>query len=114
MLLKELSEAMFSKKQKANVRTPLTIEERELIARVFPETNAFDEIRKGEFTFDDGAHAAYKNLYMAFYKRDGELRVSVAHFNNIDDRANPKAPPALRTDHAVSEDELERIKGLAR
>ena len=115
MLLKELllAEGWFSKKKTVADRTPLTDEERELIERIFPDTNAM--LKSGDkYLFDDGAHATYKNLHLTFYKRDGELKVSVAYYKDHDGPGNPKVSPDFHTDHNVSEDELERIKKSAK
>ena len=115
MLLKELllAEGWFSKKKNAPTRTSLTDEERELIERIFPDTNVM--LKSGDkYLFDDGCHATYKNLHLTFYKRDGELKVSVAYYTDHDGPSNPRTRPLFHTDHSVSEDELERIKKSAK
>ena len=114
MLLRELKEGWFSsKKEHKPVRTPLTDEERQLIQRIFPDTNVM--LKSGDkYLFDDGANATYKNLHLTFYKRDDELKVSVAYYKDHDGPSNPRTSPDFHTDHDVSEDELERIKKTAR
>ncbi len=117
MLLKELKEGWFVGRKKEDAKPksqPLTTEERDLIKRMFPANNVDTKTGTGEYLFDSNAHAVYKNLHLSFYKKGDELRVSVAYYDNHSGPSDPKKSPQFHTDHAVSEDELERIKATAR
>ena len=109
MLLSQLKEGWFSKKRPEKEEPRLTEEERALIKRLFPESNADDKMGQ-DYTFPGHVHAVYGNLSLTFYKKEDELRVSVAHHSDIESRINPRSSPITHTDHVATEDELERIK----
>lgn len=114
MLLQELKEGWFASHRKQEEQpNPLTNEERNLIKRLFPNSNVHIKMADGKHVFDKNAHAVYKNLRLSFYKKGDELRVSVAHYRDDDGPGDPKVAPIIHTDHAVSEDELERIQRMA-
>ena len=90
---------------------PLSDEERKLIKRIFPNSNADMKMPgRDEYVFGSNAHAHHGKARLSFYKDGNELRVSVAHHKSEQDAINPNARPITHTDHAASEDELERIK----
>lgn len=109
MRLHELKEGWFNKQEKRDAPTHLTSEERALIKRLFPQSNVNMKMADGSYVFDSNAHAIHKNLRLTFYKKDGELRVSVQYYRNDDGPSNPNIAPITHTDHQASEDELERI-----
>ena len=97
-------------KKSVKKNEPLTDEERKLIKRIFPDTNADLKMGDGSYVFNSNAHANHGRASLSFYKNGDELRVSVAHYKDYQDVGNPRAIPITHTDHAASEDELERIK----
>lgn len=111
MLLQELKEGWFVGHRKQDQEpSPLTSEERDLIKRLFPDSNVHMKMGDGKHVFDKNAHAVYKNLRLSFYKKGDELRVSVGHYRDHDGPGNPKVSPVTHTDHVATEDELERIQ----
>lgn len=100
---------MFSKK-KEEKNEPLTLDERKLIKRYFPDSNAMLKMGNGDYVFDSHAHATHGRAKLSFYKSGDELRVSVAHHKSENDAGNPRASPITHTDHSANEDELKRIK----
>lgn len=111
MGLKEgLSFKEFLGKKKDEKSSPLTDEERKMIKRIFPECNALEK-RPGrdEWLFPSNAHAVYGTGRLSFYKKGNELRVSVGHYRNNMGPGDPKISPITHTDHAATEDELERL-----
>ena len=104
-----VSEGWFSSKKTVKNAT-LTPEERKLIKRIFSNSNVDLVMANGEPVFDSNAHAFHGRARLSFYKKGDELRVSVAHHSSNIDAMNPSVASAFHTDHAATEDELERIK----
>jgi hypothetical protein len=114
MLLSDLKESWFGRKEVPKASSPLTPEERSLIKRLFPDSNVDLKHGTSQHLFDRNAHAVYKNLRLSFYKRGDELRVSVGHYRDDMGPGNPSVSPVTHTDHQATEDELERVQRLAR
>lgn len=101
----------WGKKVKPKENKPLTAEDRALIKRIFPQTNADMKMPgRDEYVLPQNAHAHHGTARLSFYKDGDELRVSVAHHHSEQDAINPRAIPITHTDHAATEDELERLK----
>lgn len=88
----------------------LTVEERALIMRIFPNSNVDMKTGSGEYLFPCNAHAFHGRAHLSFYKNRGHFRVVVAHHASEKDALDPRVVPITHTDHAATEQELEWIK----
>jgi hypothetical protein len=89
----------------------ITAEERSMIKKHFPATNADMKLGSGEYVLPDSVKAHYKVGILTFYKRNGQLKVSLAWHRNEEDAANPKGIPLTHIDYVInSEKDLANIK----
>lgn len=108
-----LAEGIFDvfKKKKEPTRDPINSDERSLISKYFPQNNAKIVWDNGEPVLPENVKAHYGKGILSFYKRDGQLKVSVAWHRSEEDRINPKATPLTHFDAQInSEQDLSNLK----
>ena len=112
MKLNELHEGLFGKKEQPKNEI-FSDEDRNLIKRLFPTGTNVDLKKPGskdEYLFPENVHGTFGRGHLVFYKRNGQLKVSVGHYSNNQDPGDPKKRPLLHKDYDASVDELERLK----
>lgn len=115
MKLSDIKEGWFGKKQDAIApsQRELSDEERALIKRIFPNTNANLKMGSGRYVFPHNAVAWYRTGRLAFFVDGDTLKVNVGLYKSEDETSSPTGRPITHTkDYVVSEDELERIKHM--
>lgn len=97
---KPMVEGMFDIFKKPAKATPkrmnVTPEQRALIKKVFPETNAemmWGRKENDDYVLPDAVHAGHGRGSITFNNVDGNLKAHVAYHTSQSDRINPKARP---------------------
>lgn len=93
----------------------LTQDQRDLIKKHFPSSNADLKLTKDEYVLPHNAHARHGSLLIAFRNEGGQLKASVAHHADSSDARNPNVAPIAHTDHvATTDNHMKDIKALAK
>ena len=112
--LAAIEEGIFERFKKKPVATSnLTPEDRELIKKYFPNSNA--DLRWGgpesEYVLPSNAHSIYGRGRIAFYNKGGQLTAGVAFHQSHRDAASRDAIPVTHYDVPInSEDDMVKLK----
>jgi hypothetical protein len=103
------------KEPKLNTRH-ITEDEREMISKFFPSTNAHEKWwgdRSDQYVIPHNVNGVHGTVHLSFYTEDDKLKVSVGWYKSKDEPGNPKARPLTHTDHEIrSETDLINLKKL--
>lgn len=95
-------------------REAITSEERAMISKIFPQNNAnIKWSQAGDYVLPDSVKANYGVGILSFYKRGGQLKISVAWHRSEADRADRRAIPLAHLDYEVNSiQDLVKIKEM--